>query len=386
VGAEATAIPEAEHAPPESATARTPGGRYGEVLSLQRRAGNRGTIAALGATAKPAVLARCAGGACHCGGACGGHAHEDEEDLELERRGAALLRQTVAARTLARCAGGTCHCGGVCGGHADLAEEEEPQTAPRPRVVARQAAPKVCGPDITTRLRDTLRQVQIDFASWTADQKEEACDRILIPLRLYPEADEPPPQTITDLVRSFADINGWDIHALFQGESMWLRTPPVCGSCAQPTSSVPPDPHDNFNDAHEDPRTCSNTVAVAGNCWLNGTANYGLFGIMLRLCSDNGSWGALWRGEQLIKTYKSMGAHPEDPTHPLNWVRATYHGGPTGTPVGSGNRPSCGTTCSVAAPGAPAVNWDYVWEPVHPRSRTPPAARPPDTRDPGATV
>jgi hypothetical protein len=55
------------------------------------------------------------------------------------------------------------------------------------------------------------------------------------------------------------------------------------GPCATPFSSKPSE--DVFDDAREDPRTCSDTVQVGGQCWLNGTVNYGTYGIIVRLCS-----------------------------------------------------------------------------------------------------
>ena len=65
---------------------------------------------------------------------------------------------------------------------------------------------------------------------------------------------------------TMADIDGWDVLPLFQGESDWLRNPPVYdpllkGPCATPTSSDPTNP-DPFAAGHEDDKTCSNTVAV----------------------------------------------------------------------------------------------------------------------------
>jgi len=108
-------------------------------------------------------------------------------------------------------------------------------------------------------------------------------------------------------------------------------------------------------------------VQVAGQCWLNGTVNYGTYGIMVRLCHDEFPVKfalALQMAEKLIQAYKSMGAHPENAALPLAWVRATYNGGPSAVPSGTGNRPKC--KCSCPCKGS-ITNWDYVWEPVKPR-------------------
>ena len=168
-----------------------------------------------------------------------------------------------------------------------------------------------------------------------------------------------------------ADINGWDVLPLFQGDSLWLRSHPIYdaatgGPCATPSSLDPSAPP--FDDAHESDQTCSNTVQVGGQCWLNGTVNYGTYGIMVRLCRDEFSIKfrlALQMAETLIRTYKSIGPHPEDPTLPLAWLRATYNGGPSAKPANPGNRPQCKCTCPCKGS---VTTWDYVWEPVKPRS------------------
>jgi hypothetical protein len=221
---------------------------------------------------------------------------------------------------------------------------------------------------VTAQVAAIWTKIQTDFKGWTANQREEACTRVLIPLKVpvwTPGGD------VKQFMRSMADINGWDVLPLFQGDSLWLRSYPIFdaatgGPCASPSSSKPSAPP--FDDAHEDDQTCSNSVQVAGQCWLNGTVNYGTYGIMVRLCHDEFPIKfalALQMAETLIKTYKSIGPHPEDPTLPLAWLRATYYGGPTGKPTNPGNRPQC--KCSCPKDGS-VVSWDYVWEPVKPRT------------------
>jgi len=168
-----------------------------------------------------------------------------------------------------------------------------------------------------------------------------------------------------------ADINGWDVLPLFQGQSKWLRSYPVFdaatgGPCATPSSSDPAAPP--FDDAHEDPMTCSNSVQVGGECWLNGTVNYGTYGIMVRLCRDEFPIKfalALQVAEGLIRAYKSVGPHPEGADLPIAWLRATFNGGPSAKPSIPGNRPQCKCSCKCTGN---ITTWDYVWEPVKPRS------------------
>jgi hypothetical protein len=183
-------------------------------------------------------------------------------------------------------------------------------------------------------------------------------------------------ETLKLSARSLADINGWDVLPLYQGASLWLRSYPVYdaatgGPCATPSSSNPS--AGPFDDAHEDSNTCSDTVQVGGQCWLNGTVNYGTYGIMVRLCHDEFPVKyalALKMAEGLIRTYKSIGPHPQDADLPIAWLRATYNGGPSGKPSEAGNRPHC--KCNCPCKGS-VVTWDYVWEPVKP----PPSASPP---------
>jgi hypothetical protein len=228
--------------------------------------------------------------------------------------------------------------------------------------------PGVCGPDISVQLTAVWTKIQSDFRSWTPEQRDAACTRILIPLQ---KPVWTPDTNIKSYVKSMADINGWDVLPLYQGDSEWLRSYPIYdadsgGPCATPSSSKPL--ADVFDDAHEDPRTCSDTVQVGGQCWLNGTVNYGTYGIMVRLCADAFPFKfalALTMAETLIKTYKSVGPHPEDATLPLAWLRATYTGGPGAKPAVTGNRPQCKCTCPC---DGSVTNWDYVWEPVKTRA------------------
>ena len=144
------------------------------------------------------------------------------------------------------------------------------------------------------------------------------------------------------------------------------------GPCATPSSTKPT--AEPFDDAHEDPNTCSNTVAVAGQCWLNGTVNYGTLGVMVRLCSDfaltdirlapvRGRITAIYNLEwakMLVRAYKTFGQHPEAAALPILWTETTFHAGPRGVPKGGGNRPRCQCSCKCSADVA---RWDYIWEP-----------------------
>lgn len=92
------------------------------VLALQASAGNQAVARALAARTG-ATIARCSGGKCTCGGACG----KDEELLEEEKLKPRLpvfsLRRRGSSPALARCAG-RCGCGGSCRENDDLLDTE----------------------------------------------------------------------------------------------------------------------------------------------------------------------------------------------------------------------------------------------------------------------
>jgi hypothetical protein len=243
--------------------------------------------------------------------------------------------------------------------------------------------PGICGPNVTVQVESIWKKIQDDFSTWSPAEKEAACKKILFPVK-RPESIWKPGEDVKQFVRGMADINGWDVLPLYQGESLWLRSYPVYdsatgGPCATPSSLNPL--ADPFDDAHESDQTCSNSVQVGNQCWLNGTVNYGTYGIMVSLCQNEFPkmfFFAQKLAETLIRTYKSMGPHPEDPTLPLAWFRATFNGGPAGKPPDPGNRPQCKCTCGCAGS---VVAWDYVWEPVKSRDDatppTPPSVPPP---------
>jgi len=235
-----------------------------------------------------------------------------------------------------------------------------------------------CGPKVDGEFKTVLTKIQTDFGGWTRAQRDQACQRILIPL--VPTGGEfggreptfedlvADPVKLSRLVGLKPDINGWDVLPLFQLKSGWLRSAKVLNKgCASPTS---PKPKAAPNDAaHENPCTCSDSVEIGGKCWLNGTVNYGTFGIMVGLCADEFLPGPL-RGtllnyaEALIRGYKQF-INKEDPTLPIEWTRATFRGGPGASPSVPGNRPNCAPGCSLTGSLA---TWDYVWEPIKPRA------------------
>ena len=374
-----------------SPAARTPG----MMLALQRAVGNR-AAARLGSSSQR-TLARCPG----CGGTCGG---KDATSIEADEE---LLRRAVVARAVAPDPPRTSRPAISAGpmSRAQLQRDADPfrrgdsgsggdtgtpdtgtpdagtpdkgaDSGLEPDNPSREQDPAVtigvCGPDISRAFAKTLGKIKSDFGTWSPADKRAACKHLVYPISITSGTATP-------------DLNGWDIHALFQGEAQWLRRAPVCPPCATPSSSA------RFNagwadKGHEDPRTCSDTVQVGNACWLAGTPNYGTFGMMLSLCRDefkddksdaDTPWpdDFLRQGKQLIAAYKMVFSH-EDPKWPLAWTEAVYNGGATATLAG-GNRQSCTTTCSKVNGRVNVealANWDYVWEPAHPRIHPAPAS------------
>lgn len=253
-----------------------------------------------------------------------------------------------------------------------------PAPGPSPAPTPPPISSFICGPDVTDQVVATWTAIQTDFGKLTAAHKKRACFKILLPFKRS-EDDFSFPTSLEELkqeLQRHADINGWDTLPLYQGASWWLRHPPIFDPALNGPLATPSSPNpdaDDFDPSHEDEGNCANTVEIGGKCWLNGTANYGTFGIMVRLCSDFAAadWTlrfnpvaravfSLSWAETLIRAYKRFGANPEGAKLPIAWTRATFNGGPRGVPTEPGNRPRCG--CTGAKKGN-VVNWDYVWEP-----------------------
>jgi hypothetical protein len=234
----------------------------------------------------------------------------------------------------------------------------------------------VCGPKIGKQFAAVLTQIQTDFRSWSVAQRNNACTKILLPFQPVKTGKMPTfqeiasdPTKLAGLAGLKPDINGWDVLPLFQGKAHWLRSHQVLSkSCAVPSSPKPK--AGPFDPAHEDPCTCSDSVEIGGKCWLAGTVNYGTFGIMVKLCAQEFMPSLLQKSlllhaEALIRGYKQF-INKEDPTLPIAWVRATFNGGPTAVPAVAGNRLNCKCACSL---DGGIVKWDYVWEPMKPRTK-----------------
>jgi hypothetical protein len=221
----------------------------------------------------------------------------------------------------------------------------------------------ICGSDISAPLATVFRKIQATFVSWSDWQRNMCCFGLI--------------QWIPGIVNP---IMAWDIKELYLPNTDWLYDKPFClrfgipatCHCGLPATGTPGT--SSIENAKTSP--CGNSVQVSNKCFLAGTANYGAFGIMCRLCYDNSirmlkkPWilphlNPLWFTESYMKfliwSYKKVTG--DDPGPPIEWAVATYKGGPGGV-SGTENRRHCTGRCSTPYSGKP---FDFVWEPHKPR-------------------
>jgi hypothetical protein len=113
-----------------------------------------------------------------------------------------------------------------------------------------------CGVEVTDLIKGAMKDARAAFKGWDDDDKLDSC------------------QALVDL--STGDI-AWDIvemHGQVTGDLLNNRFRPACA-----TSGATP--------------ACGSSVTVDGGCHFAGSANYVIFGVMCRLCSD--FLADLWR-------------------------------------------------------------------------------------------
>lgn len=225
--------------------------------------------------------------------------------------------------------------------------EPEPEPEPEP------APTHICGPDIDSQLTSVWTRIQSTFAGWTNWQKYRNCAGLL------------PAGPIVGV----NPVMAWDIRDLFLPNTGWLHASPYVDSTGHRHCGVPGPP------PREDPANCSNSVRVGDQCHLAGTANYGTFGILCKLCHDHCRSNA-WNPfvlcpayflfnesamRSLIWLWKTVDR--DDPGPPTDWAVATFNGGPRGRPA-TQNRPLCTGRCPFPSSRS---SFDFIWEPNKPR-------------------
>lgn len=211
-------------------------------------------------------------------------------------------------------------------------DERDPGTPPPPSPgPSEPAAGPVCGPDVTTQVRDAVAKTKTTFAGWTGSVRESHCDAL----------------------DSFSTGGyAWDIVELHN--NAWiLGYRPACAT----QGATPP---------------CGSTVQVGADCYYAGSPNYVIYGTMCKLCHDHYSATSNADGvarftqsemESWIDFYKGTGwtgwETPSANYGPSrDWAIAGYNGWPSGGTPPAGDRNNCTPPCPTAySGGAFTVHW-----------------------------
>ena len=168
-----------------------------------------------------------------------------------------------------------------------------------------------CGVNVTSMLIDVLKQIEVDFASWSWFRKTLKCESLVDPL-------------------SFD--SAWDIYELGPKHSMRG----ACSTC--PTLS------------------CYDSVEVCGQCFPDSQVNYVMFGKITSLCGYPKSVVDL-----LVDGWKRVAhKHPAQPGA-MAWTTAGYNGwmgcgSVTPTPTTEPAYMKCKTVC-----GTQISSFRYIW-------------------------
>jgi hypothetical protein len=218
----------------------------------------------------------------------------------------------------------------------------EPPPAPEPA-----AAPpeKTCGPDITSALSGVFSRVDSYFhglGSWF--RKRRSC--------MVLDADF--------ILSGVNPIMAWDTRELFLPNTGFLDPYFRSSGCGSPRDSgCDTDPTRHLC---ETAGTCGNTVVVGGKCMLAGTANYGIYGRMFKLCHDEFSPDyPRWDMRAMITLYKTIDG--DDPDPPKEMASSVFDGTFPGVASAAENRGSCTKRCGRTHGGS----FDFIWEPYKPR-------------------
>jgi outer membrane protein OmpA-like peptidoglycan-associated protein len=178
---------------------------------------------------------------------------------------------------------------------------------------------KICGPKIDNALKRVLGEVAKAFLSWDVIDQVHNCD------------------SLTSIVMV---TNEWDIEQLH-----FEAIKPNFKGCGIPEKG-------------EDEKACSQTVEVDGKCFLAGTVNYVLWGLICRLCNMRFGYPSHSTMENLVWLYNRVGA--DDPGPPGEWAEIGWKIF-SGTAPPVGNRSSCQPKC----PHEHTTPFSWQWLPTH---------------------
>ncbi len=204
-------------------------------------------------------------------------------------------------------------------------------SAPATPQPAQPPPPFRCGPDVTTQVEDAVDLTKSTFAGWSRPDQDDACQNL-----------------ISLTTGAFA----WDIIDLHNND--WIHTTyrPACATAG----GTPP---------------CGSSIQVGSDCYYAGSANYVIYGVMMKLCNAHYSHtrrpsdaADFTEAEMLdwINKYKGTGftglATPSANFVPSQqWAVAGYRGWPAAA-APSGDRSNCHPSCPTSyRGGAFRVHW-----------------------------
>jgi hypothetical protein len=151
----------------------------------------------------------------------------------------------------------------------------------------------------------------------------------------------------------------WDVEDLYLPNTRWLDSyfrRKGCGSPRDPGCDTDP-----YRHKCEKSGTCGNSVVVGGKCMLAGSANYGLYGKMWRLCHDYFPYAyPRWGMTTLVGAYNIL-----DSPAALAMAQAVFDGAYPTVPDKAASRAECTGRCDLTHGGM----FDFIWEPYKPRPK-----------------
>jgi hypothetical protein len=216
-----------------------------------------------------------------------------------------------------------------------LPKKEEPKKdepkKDEPKKEDPQADQKLCGPDVTTQVKDANIKTRNHFKQWSDERKESAC------------------QSLVSIIFGWG---AWDIVEL--NESGWILkeyNPPCASEGADPS--------------------CIKSIEIDKKCFYAGSVNYVHYGNMFDLCQ--GYYAQAYplnkqftQNEMLrwINHYKGTGWHgfntpAKNFKASIDWASAGFFNWPHGALTPEADRDNCSPKCTEAYKGKNfTVNWD----------------------------
>jgi hypothetical protein len=220
--------------------------------------------------------------------------------------------------------------------------QKEPEPKPEPKEEPKEESKNKCGPDITDSLGKVFATVDSYFHHTLAStwQRRRSCMAL---------TEDAPIVGVNPLM-------AWDVTDLFLPNTGWLDfyyRRKGCGSPRDPGCEKDGTRHKCEKSG------CGNSVVVGDKCMLAGTANYGLYGKMWKLCHDEFPYAyPRWGMTALVSAYNIF-----DTPAALAMAQAVFDGTYPSVPAKAASRAHCDGRCGLTHGGV----FDFVWEPYKER-------------------